>query len=330
MDIINKIFEILVQAKNIIITTHINPDGDAIGSVVALNEFAKLKDKNTNIIINDEVPYNYRFLEGWESVFKYEPEKHNLLIENADAIFILDVNDIKRVKSLEIPILKSKAIKIVIDHHLEPKEFADYYFVDSEASSTSELIWKLLIQDDNFECNEKIASSLYTAIMTDSGSFRYPRTDAEVHRIIADLIDFGADPVKIYNEVYNRNPINIIRLLGIGYSNLESYFDGQLCLMTLRKTDFLKTETDSNDVEGFVEELHSINGVKVGILMTEILDKDEIRVSFRSKGNISVREIAQELNGGGHFHAAGARVSGANFNLLKESVVQKIGKLLMI
>ncbi len=315
--------QILLGSKNIIITTHMNPDGDAIGSALSIYHFAKDAGCNPKVIINDEVPYNFSFLSDADKVITYDESKHYDEILKAEAIFVVDLNDPSRLKALEKPILESSAKKIVIDHHIEPKEFADIYIVDTEASSAGELIYKFLIQIENVKINSYVAESLYTAIMTDSGNFRFPRTDAELHRIVADLLELGADPVKIYNEVYARVPYRKLQLLGYAYSNMNLYFNGNLCMMYLTADDIKKAEASENDVEDFVETLLNIEGVKVGIMMTEAIDRSVVRISFRSKGDISVRDMALKFDGGGHFHAAGARVYNSDLQTVRHRLLEE-------
>lgn len=318
----------LVQDKNnFLITTHHNPDGDAIGSVLALYHYLSGKGKNVYVVINDYIPYNLQFLDGVDKIQLFSENIYPQWIDIVEIIFILDLNDITRLRGLESKILSSTAKKIVIDHHLNPKEFADYYIIDTEASSTGELIYKLIKNDNNFQINKIIAENLYAAILTDTGSFRFPRTDEEVHLIIAELIHFGADPVKIYEEIYNKNSFNKIRLLGRGYANLELFFDNTFCLMTLKKEDFLETNTNNSDLENFVESLMAIKGIKIGVLIAEIPGSNEIKLSFRSKDNYSVRDLAMKFNGGGHLNASGARVKNGSLASVKTNLIYETKKL---
>jgi phosphoesterase RecJ-like protein len=315
--------KLILSNTNILLTTHLNPDGDAIGSVLGLYHYLKLAKKNARIIMSDPVPENLRFLTGVSEIELFNENSGYDWFGSLDLILILDLNEISRLKGLEKYILNSRAKKVVIDHHLEPKDFADFYLVDTDASSTGEMIYKIITQDKSVEINKSIAENLYAAILTDSGSFRFPRTDEEVHMIIADLIRNGADPVRIYEEIYNKNSFNKIRLLGRGYSNLELFFDGIFCLMTLRKEDFLATNTNNFDLENFVESLMAIDKVKIGVLLAEIPDGDEIKLSFRSKGNYSVRDLAMKFNGGGHLNASGARIQSVSLESVRKRLLEE-------
>lgn len=319
--------ELIQRSKNILLTSHLNPDGDAIGSLLGIFHYLKQKGKNVRIMISDSVPDNLLFLEGSNEIEIFNQESNYSWFNTIDLILILDLNEITRLKGLEKYINNSKAIKVVIDHHLEPKDFADFYLVDTEASSTGEIVYKIITYDKKFQLNKSIAENLYAAILTDSGSFRFPRTDEEVHLIIADLIRNGADPVKIYEEIYNKNSFNKVRLLGIGFTNLELFFDGVFCLMTLRKEDFIATNTDNSDLENFVESLMAISGVKIGVLIAEIPDANEIKLSFRSKGNYSVRDLALKFNGGGHLNASGARINPGSLEIVKKQLLEETRNL---
>ncbi|MBM2813360.1 MAG: hypothetical protein HW421_122 [Ignavibacteria bacterium] len=322
--------ELINKSRKFILTTHVNPDGDAIGSELAMYHFLLSIGKQVTMINYSPTPDNYKFLSGSEVISTFEENIYNDEIENADIIFVLDLNDSSRLKSFEKYVLSSKAKKIVIDHHLEPVPFADLYIVDSEACSTGEILYTIFNKYPEFKIIKDIASALYTAIMTDTGSFRFPRTDSYVHEIISELLNSGADPVNIYEEVYNRVPMNTMRLLGKAYASMELHHAGKLCLMTIPREFFGETQTNEYDVENFVEHSLSINGAVMGILITEIPSRSEYRLSFRSKGNISVRELALEFNGGGHFHAAGARIFDSDLNTTKSIIIEKANKYLSI
>lgn len=321
------ILEAIKQCNNIVITTHMNPDGDAIGSALGLYFYLKETGKNPSLICIDPAPPNIVFLEGTENIEIYKPQVHDVKINNADMLIIVDLNDAGRLRELSGTVFASKARKIIIDHHMNPKDFADLYLIDTEASSVGEMIWRLLKLDNDYSFSPQTASALYVAIMTDSGSFRFPRTDAELHLIVADLIDSGADPVYLYDEVYNQLPYRSFKLKNEGYSSMQLYFDGRLCLMPLAYSAFTKWEAIEDDTEGFVEELLSIKGVRVGILLTEVPARDEIRVSFRSKGDYSVRELAEKFGGGGHEYAAGARVKGSSLDDVQKELLRQFEEM---
>lgn len=318
----------LTTSKDLIITTHINPDGDAIGSVLGIYFYAIAKGVNAQVILPSPVTFNLLYLEGSADCQVFDPSEHNEIIINAEDILILDLNDLDRLKELGEAISNSEANITVIDHHREPKDFANNYLVDTEVSSTGELIYDLITTDEEYEFSSSAANALYCAVMTDTGSFRFPRTNSKVHRMVADLIDAGADPVRAYEEVYNQQSLAGLRLLGNAFANLELFHKGEFSMMNIRTSDFEKSQSTENDIEGFVEKTLSVKGTKVGVLMTEVEERDEIRCSFRSKENYDVRSIASSLGGGGHLNAAGARVTGRNFEELKKAIIEKVGEIL--
>ncbi|MCX7909767.1 MAG: bifunctional oligoribonuclease/PAP phosphatase NrnA [Ignavibacteria bacterium] len=322
------IINVLKKYNKFLILTHSNPDGDAIGSCLALYHYLKQKNKIVSFKLLTPIPTNLHFLNGIDKIEIINNPTNDEIPNDLDVIVILDLNDISRLKEIQAGIEKSSAIKIIVDHHQEPKNIADYYLIDTTASSTGEILYKLLKIDETIVWTPAIIDNLYVAIMTDTGNFRFERTDGEVHRIVADLIDYGVDPVKLYNEVYNKIPINAARLMGIGYSRLESYYDNKLVIMPIYHKDFIDTNTKEEDTEGFVESLLSIDGVLMSILMLEIVERNEIRVSIRSKGEYSARSLALHFGGGGHINAAGCRFHNSDFNQVKQKLIEKAKNIL--
>ncbi len=313
--------------QNIVIISHTNPDGDSLGSQIGLFSYCKEIGKNVKAYISDKPSYIYSFLEGSDQLKIYDNSEDLIDIINADLVFVLDLNDLSRMKALGEAVLKSKAFKIVVDHNIDPKPFADLYLVDSDASSTGELVWKIIECDKNYSINKTSAIALYTAIMTDTGGFRFPKTDREVHQIAGKLIEAGANPAFIYDAVYNQISINAIKLLGLAYFGIESYYDGQLLIMTITDEMFRKTNTKEEDIENFAEKFLQIKGSKIAVLITEILKRAELRVSFRAKAGYNVRDIAVKLGGGGHIEAAGARVYSKNIEKLKKQIIEEFSHI---
>lgn len=319
---INQCIEILKSSSKIVLTTHINPDGDALGATLAMYHLALAYGFEAHIYIHSQVPAFLKFLPGSDKIKVFNSKVHLKHIYQADTILILDLNDSRRVGSLEDAILDSPARKVLIDHHLFPMNFADYLCVDTEASSTGEIVWRL-IKRSGMELTKQMAENIYVAILTDTGSFRFSRTDAELHRIVAELIEAGADPVELYDKVYNQNSLHITKLLGLALSAMQLYHDGKLCVMTVTDEMFKIAGGSDDEIEGFVEKTLSIKGVQAGILMTEVVARSEARVSFRSCGDINVRALADQYNGGGHKNASGARISTDDFPALVTEMIEK-------
>lgn len=319
-----EINDLIKKSSNIILTTHVVPDGDAIGSVMAFAGYLKQKGKDPVIINHSATPDNLKFLDKKNTirVFSKEQQKNEKLLLDADVIFILDTNDFARTKSMEPYIINSPAKKVCIDHHmgLKPKIF-DYVITNTVYPATCQILYEFIKDDDEKYLTKEVSSALYVGIMTDTGSFRHPRTGSDVFMVCAELINDGADPVKLYEEIYGNTSNENLQLMAKFISGLEFYKDNKVVLGTVTQKDFKAFGLDIDHVEGFTSLIMNIKGVKLGIILVEL--KDNIKVSFRSKGNIAVNKLAMEFKGGGHKNAAGANVKGSTIRELKEQILKK-------
>jgi bifunctional oligoribonuclease and PAP phosphatase NrnA len=323
---VNKEFEqfrsLLGTGKNVILTSHINPDADGIGCELALSSYLEGQGKQVSIVNHSQTPDNLRFLDTHQQVLHFDAAKHSTLFNAVDLICVLDTNHLDRLGSLKPFVMASKAKKVCIDHHLEPGAFADLYILDEASTATGEIIFKLISFLDSQSVTNDVAEYLYAAIMTDTGSFRFPKTDPEIHRIIAQLIEAGADPVEIYQNIYDQNTPGRLRLLGLVLATLKTTDAGKVVYMTITRKMFKDTGTSEADTDAFVPYALSVEGAQIGLLFTE-LENDVIKISFRSKGNIWINKLAQEFGGNGHQHAAGGRVHNANLADVVQSVLEK-------
>ena len=313
---------VLATSKNVVLTTHLNPDADGIGCELALASYLRSIGKQVSILNHSETPDNIRFLDVNHHVLHFDANQHSTLIKSADLICVLDTNHPDRIADLKPFVLESKAKKVCIDHHLEPGAFADLYILDEASTATGEIIFKLITYLDPKAITNEIADCLYAAIMTDTGSFRFPKTDPEIHRIIAKLIEAGADPTAIYQNIYDENTPQRLRLLGSVLSTLKTAHSGKVIYMTITRQMFADTGTSEMDTDAFVPYALSVQGAQIGLLFTE-LDKGAIKISFRSKRDIWINKLASEFGGNGHQHAAGARVHNANLEEVVRSVLEK-------
>jgi phosphoesterase RecJ-like protein len=326
-DFSEKTLDLILNSKKVFITTHTNPDGDAIGSALGLKHIIKDNfDIDIQIIIDNSFPENLQFLKGSDEIKIYDDKFFSDFIA-ADLIFILDLNNPSRLKSLENPILNSNAKKIMIDHHIEPQDFTDLKYTDTNATSTGELI-KRFADALNLRISKSAAEALYVAIMTDTGNFRHTRTNAQTFRIAADLLDSGADAVDIYDKVYNQNKLSVIKLLGYAYSHMEQYVNKKISVISIPEEIILEYNIEYGDIEGFAEKTLSVKDAQVGILLVKFPDKNEIKISLRSKSDFSVRNIAAKFNGGGHINAAGARIENASIEDAKKLLINEIKNIL--
>lgn len=322
--------QIVKNSQSFAITTHVNPDGDAIGSEIGLAEWLKSLGKQVYIVNHSETSNIYNFLaNGDPQVEQFTEAKHHELLRSVDAIFVLDVNDPSRVRSLE-PYVRAGKNVAVIDHHLEPKVFAQNYFIDTEACSTGEMIYRMIAHaqpDLGGTISPRGAMALYTAIMTDTGSFKFPRTDSEVFRICAELLDLGADPVVSYNEVFNTSPATRLLLLRESLNSLEYEYDNRMAIQLITQDQLKSLGADEEEVDGFVQMPFQVNGIVLSVFILEL--REGWKMSVRSKGDISAAMLAQAFGGNGHFHAAGARFYDKySPQEVKEKVIEKAKEVL--
>lgn len=319
--------QLIKNSNNIVITTHKGPDGDAIGSSLAMYHFFKKMNKNVAVVVPDAFPDFLKWMKGSDEVlvFENQEEKSVQLIEQAEIIFSLDYNALNRVGAVGDYIAKASAKKIMIDHHQDTQNFADHYFVDINCCSTAQLVYnfiKTIHQSDLLDAT--IATGIYCGIMTDTGSFRYPSTTAATHRIIADLIDLGVENSLIHQQVFDNNSTDRLKLLGYALSNKMNVFEEKnIAYIALSKEELKQFNFKKGDTEGLVNYPLSIKGIKMSVLLTE--KEDGIRLSFRSKDDVFVNKIAQtHFAGGGHVYAA-----GGNSTLSLDETIQKLETLLI-
>lgn len=308
---ISDIKQLLSNPKQIVIVPHKNPDGDAIGSSLALYHYLIAKDHKVTVIAPNDYPEFLKWIPGESNIIihEVETEKANTLIAQAELIFTLDFNALHRTGAMEHPLSKAKATKILIDHHQQPDNYAKYIYSDVTICSTCQMVYHFFeMLDDKKSINSKIATCLYVGIMTDTGSFRFSSTTATTHRVIADLIDKGAVNAEIHNQVYDNNSYDRLQLLGVALNNLKVVPDLNTAYISLSQRELNKHNFTKGDTEGVVNYGLSIKGVKFAAIFIEHKQEGIIKISLRSKHNFDVNEFAREhFEGGGHINAAGGR-----------------------
>lgn len=317
-----KILEIINSNYSFIVTTHVNPDGDAIGSELALAYFLRKLGKKFLIVNHSPTPDNFLFLDEEKLINKYD-STYDEQILNADVLIAVDFNTVGRSRSMVEIIQKTRAYKIIIDHHRNPQNFVDEIFIDIDAAATGILIYNLIKTYDENLIDKKIADALYTAIMTDTGSFRFERITPEVHLIVAELLKRGTNPTYIYNKVYNEMSFEKLKLLGETISNIRLELDGKIAYMVIDRVSLEKYELaeEEFDVDGFVNYCLSMKETIVGLLFFEL--KKGVKVSLRSKGTFPVNELAEKFGGGGHLNAAGIRLDDGKLDEVIPKVLQQ-------
>jgi phosphoesterase RecJ-like protein len=319
--------QIVAQHNKFVLTTHVNPDPDAIGSEVALARYLASHGRIVAVLNHSPMPANCAFLDPKGVVEQFDPAHHANMVLNADVIIVVDASQPDRLQSLKPYIANSEAVKVCIDHHLDALPFADLYIVDTETAATGEILYNLFLFLDRECLTADIAVPLYAAIMTDTGSFRFPKTDATIHRIIADLLEHGANPVETYQKIYEQGTANRLQLLGHALSTLQLAHGGKIAHMTVRREMFKQTGTTEEDVENFINYTLTIAGVQIGLMFTDLYE--EVKVSFRSRGDIAVNKLAQEFGGNGHRNAAGARIPGVRLEAIRDQVVASSEKYIV-
>ncbi|MCX6288866.1 MAG: DHH family phosphoesterase [Bacteroidetes bacterium] len=313
MQAIEQFYPMLNQPFKAVITAHQKPDGDAMGSTLGLYHFLKQLGHEVTVISPTNWAQFLDWMPGVDQVIDFEANKNEAsqIVADADYVFCLDFNILHRTKHLEPIIRDSKALKILIDHHQQPDtpSFA-YGISDVKMSSTCEMVYDFIVQSGHSNLiNLDIATCLYTGLMTDTGSFRFPSTTASVHKIVAHLKELGLQHAKIHENIYDNSTEGRLKFMGNAFLNRMTVLpEFKTAIMAIPKTDIYKFELKTGDTEGLVNYLLSIEGIKFAAI---VIDREEERKwSFRSKGNFDVNIFARtHFEGGGHANAAGGRSS---------------------
>lgn len=307
----DNIKKVIDATSKVVITSHKSPDGDAIGSSMALKGLLEnMGVKDVSVIVPDGFPKFLYWLNPNNEIlyFDSDTEKAKGKLSEADLIFSLDYNSLSRIGDMGAFIEALNTTKIVVDHHQNPDDFADYYFIDTDCCSTCQLIYELA-EDMQVEdkVDSQIGSAIYCGIMTDTGSFRFPSTTSKTHNIIAKLLDAGAEGSQIHQQVYDNNSEDRLRLLGYALTNkMKVYPSKKAAIIYLSKEDLKRYNYQGGDTEGLVNYPLSMDGIKFSVLVKE--HNNLVKMSFRSKNEVYVNEFAREhFNGGGHIYAAGGR-----------------------
>ncbi|GAA4320676.1 bifunctional oligoribonuclease/PAP phosphatase NrnA [Mucilaginibacter gynuensis] len=303
--------ELLAQPRRIVITTHHKPDGDAMGSSLGLYNYLIQLGHHAKVIAPSDYPDFLSWMPGNEEVIIYteNTQQSEILIAEAELIFCLDFNALNRINEMGELVRQSPAVKVMIDHHLDPEDFDDFRYWDINACATAQLVYTFIVDALNSKhlINKDVASCLYTGILTDSASFRLPKTTAEVHRIAADLIEAGAVNWRIQELVYNSSSENRLRFLGHCLANkLEVIDEYNTAIISVTKQEMDQYHSVTGDTEGIVNYALSISNVRLAAFIVE--RSDAVKLSLRSKGEFPANEICKKyFSGGGHRNAAGGR-----------------------
>ncbi|SNX55472.1 bifunctional oligoribonuclease/PAP phosphatase NrnA [Thermoanaerobacterium sp. RBIITD] len=310
--ILNDMIDGIKKANDMIIVTHISPDGDGLGCVTAMYKAMIKINKNVNVFIDDKLPDIYRFLPYIEKITKPFDKK-------ADLLFIIDCADENRMGNAK-ELLKTIPISINIDHHISNTLYATMNYVDTNAASSAEIIYQI-IKMLGIDIDSDIAKCLYTGIVTDTGSFMYSSTTSFTHEVAGDLINNGVSVSEISDKIFHNIKFNKLKLIGKILNKIELYENNKIAYMEIKNEDFIETGTDLTDVENIINYGRDIDSVEVAVLLVE--NNDEVKGSLRSKNYINVNKIAKEFNGGGHVRASGFTINGKLSNI-KEQILKAI------
>jgi len=298
--------------KKIVFVAHKNPDGDAVGSTTALAMLYEKLGHKVDIVLPNGIPDFIAWIPGTENVYRYDLQniQSKRALDQADVVFLLDFNALHRVgDDMKNGLEAFKGDFIMIDHHQQPDDIAMVTYSDTSICSTCQMVYHYIDALDLLDVIDKdIATSIYTGIMTDTGSFRFSSTTSTTHRIIADLIDKGAENADIHNLVYANNSYSRLQLLGKSLTNLKMITDCKTAYITLTHQDLKEFNYQKGDTEGVVNYALSLKGIVLAAIFIEDKDQGIVKISFRSKGVFSVNKFARDhFNGGGHDNAAGGK-----------------------
>ena len=317
---------LLATPKKIAIIPHRGPDGDAMGSTLALYHFLLKLDHQPTVIAPNEFPEFLAWLPGSEKVLIYEKDKETTsqILEESELIFTLDFNALHRVGEME-NVLKTLATPfIMIDHHQKPDDYATYTYSDTTFGSTCEMIYNFIgFLDQKNLMDKTIATCIYTGILTDSGSFKFPKTTGTTHRVVADLIDLGVENSEVPNLLFDNHSYNRLQLLGRALQNLKVLPAQRTSYITLTQEELDTFNYVKGDTEGIVNYGLTIKGIVFTAIFIENQEEKIIKISFRSQGDFDVNQFARDhFNGGGHINAAGGKSE-----LSMEETIQKFENL---
>ena len=312
--------EIINNKPNVFIVTHKNPDGDAMGSSLGLYNYLLKKEAKVNVIAPTEYPFFLNWIAGNDEVKVWGKDNViiNKLAEEADLLFCLDFNALHRIDEVGKIVSNAKGKVVMIDHHQQPDDFADYMISDTSSCSTAEMVYEFIENlGDKDIIDGDIGEALYCGIMTDTGSFKFPSTTSKTHRIVANLMDRGIDHNMVHRRIYDSNTPSRLKLLGHCLLNMEVLTEQSAAYVKISKKDHANFNIKKGDTEGIVNYGLSIESVKCSAFFRE--DKDIVKISFRSKDDFDVNKFARKyFNGGGHINAAG----GISKISLKETIIK--------
>ncbi|NQV04002.1 MAG: bifunctional oligoribonuclease/PAP phosphatase NrnA [Candidatus Omnitrophica bacterium] len=312
---VKSISKAIKRFDRFLISAHINPEGDAIGSELAVASLLKRLGKKVIILNENPVPYILRFMKGADDILKDPPRNLDF-----QAAIILDCPSMSRLGNV-LPHVSKDKIVFNIDHHVSNEDFGKYNWVDADTSSTGEMIFELF-KALKLKIMYDEAVAMYVAIMTDTGSFRYTNTSSRTHVIASELIEIGVRPYEIYSRIYETTTIQDTNLLAEALQTLKVTDDGKVSWLWVTKEMLKKTKASLEGTENVVNFARAIEGAEIAVLFRETGTENRIKVSFRSKGKVDVNKLAAFFDGGGHATASGCTVFGKMEDVEKKVIAK--------
>jgi phosphoesterase RecJ-like protein len=312
--------EIIKNNSTFVLTTHVNPDGDGIGSVLTMYRILKAYNKEVSIINISETPHYLRFLDRDSVIEQFDAQIHPEKLASCDVFMALDFNTVDRMGKMAPVFSSIKGKKVCIDHHQNPQQVFDVYVCSIEYCATGHILYDYISKSNIVPFTNEYAEPLYAAVMTDTGSFRFERTTPEVHLMAAQCLEQGVNPTEVYRAIYDQNPFGKMTLLGQALSGIELYGDaGEIAVMTVTQNQLAESGMREDDTDGFINICMSVGCVKMGLKFLEL--KQGFKISLRSKGEIPVHAFASQYGGGGHKNAAGIRFREGNMFERKAEII---------
>lgn len=302
---------LLSKRQKIVIVPHKNPDGDAIGSSLGLWHYLKKIGHDARVIVPNDYPKFLKWMPGTKDVLNFEKDNADSMafLKEANICFTLDFNQLGRVGQMSRVLEELETTFVMIDHHQAPDDYAQITYSDPEMSSTSEMVFNFInSMDDVQQISSEIANCLYAGIVTDTGSFKYSSTTSQTHRVVAELIDKGANNFEVQNQIFDTNTPDRLQLLGCALRNMVILNDYNTAYTSLSQEELDTYNYKKGDTEGFVNYGLTLQNIRFAVIFIENKEEGIIKISFRSEGSFSVNDFARNhFHGGGHTNAAGGR-----------------------
>jgi phosphoesterase RecJ-like protein len=302
-------FDALVKAKqHFVLSTHVNPDGDGLGSEVALALYLQALGKDAVVFNDGTAPHNFEFLEKLLPLEGFTPERADEVFGRAEVLIVLDMQNKERLGRVAAYADRPGLTTVILDHHVGDAAFGQINVVVPEKAATGELIYDYL-KRDGARLTQPMAIALYTALVTDTGSFRHSNTDPDVHAMAAHLLELGVESAVVQAQINRHRHMGRLRFIGHLLQDLKTSADGAIAWFEVTPELFERYDVDGSDTEGLVDFPRTVPGVEAVMMLTD-LGNGKVKVSLRSSGRVDVHGVAQSLGGGGHRFAAGITLEG--------------------